>query len=192
VEGRPLEERDLISRARAGDGAAFAQLVQHYQDLAFRTAFMIVGDTADAEDAAEDALVKAYYALDRFRPGAAFRPWLLEIVANTARNRRRAAGRRAHLSLRAASVRPSGDATPSPEAAALADEQRGELLAFVNALREDDRLAIACRYFLELSEGETAAVMRCAPGTVKSRLSRALGRLREQIARSADVEVARG
>jgi RNA polymerase sigma factor (sigma-70 family) len=169
VEGPPLEEPDLIARARAGDSAAFSQLVHQYQDLAFRTAFLIAGNSAEAEDAAQEAIVKAYYALGRFRPEAAFRPWLLQIVANTARNRRRAAGRRAQLALRATSESSSAAEDPSPEAVALAEEERRELLALVNQLHEGDWLAIACRYFLELSEAECAAAMGCAPGTVKSR-----------------------
>ena len=192
MEDPPLEESELIARARAGDSAAFGQLVQQYQELAFRTAFLIAGDSEEAEDAAQEAIVKAYYAIDRFRPEAAFRPWLLQIVANTARNRRRAAGRRVQLALRASSASSSASADPSPEAAALAEEQRRELLAHVNQLHDDDRLAIACRYFLELSHAETAAAMGCAPGTVKSRLSRALQRLRVQLKGSAIVEVARG
>lgn len=190
--GPATEEADLIARARAGDSVAFGQLVRQYQELAFRTAFLIAGNSADAEDAAQEAIVKAYYALDRFRPEAAFRPWLLQIVANTARNRRRAAGRRAQLALRASSASSSTGADQSPEAAAVAEEQRRELLAHVNQLHEDDRLAIACRYFLELSEAESATAMGCAPGTVKSRLSRALERLRRRVNASADAEVARG
>ncbi|CAN5243373.1 hypothetical protein BH20ACT22_BH20ACT22_03920 [soil metagenome] len=121
--------------------------------------------------------MKAFYALPRFRPGAPFRPWLLKIVANEAISRRRAAGRRERLNLRLTEVRPSGDAVPSPEAA-LRDEDRRELLAAVGRLGERDRLAITCRFWLELSEAETAEVLGCARGTVKSRLSRALGRLR--------------
>jgi RNA polymerase sigma factor (sigma-70 family) len=192
VEGPPLEEPDLIARARAGDSAAFSQLVHQYQDLAFRTALLIAGNSAEAEDAAQEAIVKAYYALGRFRPEAAFRPWLLQIVANTARNRRRAAGRRAQLALRATSASSSAGADPSPEAVALAEEERRELLAHVNELHEGDRLAIACRYFLELSEAESAAAMGCAPGTVKSRLSRALQRLRQRLEGLANVELSRG
>ena len=152
--------------------------MRRYQDVAFRTAYLVAGEAAEAEDAAQEALVKAYYALGRFRSGAPFRPWLLTIVANEARNRRVAAGRRAQLAARA-SVAPTGAGTePLPEASALAGEERTVLLRALNVLREEDRRAIACRYFLDLSEAETAATLGCAPGTIKSRLSRALGRHR--------------
>lgn len=168
----------LVERARNGDGQAYDELVRRYQGLAFRTGYLITGGVAEAEDAAQEAFVKAFQALPRFRAGAPFRPWLLQIVANEARNRRKAASRRLHLALRAAADRPSGDAAPSPEAAALAGEERAALLGALNALREDDRRVIAYRYFLDLSEGEMATALGCARGTVKSRLSRALGRLR--------------
>ncbi len=124
--------------------------------------------------------MRAYHALGRFRPGAPLRPWLMRIVANAARNRRTAVARRPTLALSAAADRPSDDPTRSPEAAALVDEQRRELLAAINALREDDRAVIAYRYFLELTEPEMAEALHCARGTVKSRLSRALRRLRER------------
>ena len=83
--------------------------------------------------------------------------------------------------LRVAEERRPGGAVPSPEAALLDFERRDELLAAVAELPERDRQAIACRYFLDLSEEETAAALGCARGTVKSRLSRALGRLRERM-----------
>ena len=176
----PLEESELVERARAGDADAYEELVRRYQALAFRTAYVITRAAAEAEDAAQDAFVKAYFALPRFRRGAPFRPWLLRIVANEARNRRTAAGRRAGLALRAAAA-PRSD-HPSPEAVALAVEQRTELLAAVNALRDDDRLVVTYRYFFGLSEDEMATALGCARGTVKSRLSRALGRLRARMA----------
>jgi RNA polymerase sigma-70 factor, ECF subfamily len=185
VEGRPPGESDLVERAKRGDAAAYGEIVRMYQGIAFRTAYLITRDAADAEDAAQDGFVKAFYALKRFRTGAPLRPWLLQIVANEARNRRRSAGRRAGLALRAAGDSPSGEAAPSPEAALLAAEQREELLAAVNDLREDDRLVIGCRYFLDLSEEETAAMLGWRRGTVKSRLSRALARLRERIEEEA-------
>ena len=149
VGDRPLAtDDDLVARARRGDTRAYGTLVEEHQTLAFRTAYLLTGSAADAEDAVQDAFVKAYKALGRFRQGAPFRPWLLAIVANEARNRRRSAGRREQLALRAAEDPLSGGAVPSPEAALLDVERREELLAAVNELREDDRLAIACRYFL--------------------------------------------
>ena len=181
MEGRPPSESELVERAKRGDAGAYGELVHTYQGIAFRTAYLVVGDAAEAEEAAQDAFVKAYRALARFRSGAPFRPWLLQIVANEARNRRRAAGRRAQLALRAAADNPSGDAAPSPEAAVLETERHEALLEAVNALREEDRLVLACRYFLDLSEEETAAALGWPRGTVKSRLSRALGRLRERL-----------
>ena len=152
-----------------------------HQGIAFRTAYLITGDAQDAEDAAQEAFVKAYRALGRFRPGAPFRPWLLQIVANEARNRRRSAGRRAGLALRAAAEEPSGDAAPSPEAALVASERRRELLAALERLREEERLVLACRFFLDLSEEETAAALGIRRGTVKSRQSRALDQLRSEL-----------
>ena len=94
-----------------------------HQGIAFRIAYLVAGDERDAEEAAQDAFVKAFRALGRFRRGAPFRPWLLEIVSNEARNRRRSAARHARIALRSASSaaaedRP-GDAAPSPEAALL-------------------------------------------------------------------------
>ena len=169
----------LVERACRGDPAAFEELVLAYQSLAFRTAFMITRDAADAEEAAQDGFVKAHRALGRFRRGEPFRPWLLAIVANEARNRRRTRGRRAALALRAAAETdaPHDD----PEEAALATERRQWLLTAVERLRDDDRDVLACRYFLELSEEETAAALGIARGTVKSRTHRALSRLQGEL-----------
>src|SRR2546423_8619077 len=133
----------------------YEELVRRYQDVAVRTAHLISPD-GDAEDAAQEAFVKAYAALGRFRSGSPFRPWLLRIVANEARNRRRSAGRRANLALRAAEDRRPDDAAPSPESALLASERRAALLAPGHGLRDDDRDVISARYFLEVSEHETA------------------------------------
>ena len=160
---------------------AYEELVRRHQAVALRTAHLFAPD-GDAEDAVQEAFVKAHAALGRFRPGSPFRPWLLRIVANEARNRRRSAGRRAGLALRSAEDRRPGDAAPSPESAVLVDERRRWLLGGVNALRDQDREVIAARFFLELSEAETAEVLGLPRGTVKSRLSRALGRLRERLA----------
>jgi RNA polymerase sigma factor (sigma-70 family) len=133
----------------------------------FRLAYVITGSAADAEDAVQDAFVKAWRALGRFRAGEPFRPWLLRIVANEARNRRRSAGRRVRLALRAAHERPEDDLDRRP------------LLDALNELPPDAQAVLVCRYLLGLSEQETAAALDLAHGTVKSRTSRALERLRE-------------
>jgi RNA polymerase sigma factor (sigma-70 family) len=185
VEGRPLDDTELIERARRGDVMAYEELVRRYHEVAVRTAHVVAPD-GDAEDACQEAFVKAWRALGRFRADAPFRPWLLRIVANEARNRRRSAGRRTGLALRLAGDRPSRDAAPSPESAVLDQESREDLLRAVNALRDEDREVIGARYFLELNEAETAETLGIPRGTVKSRLSRALDRLRAELERAAD------
>ncbi len=184
MEGRPLTDSDLIERARRGDVAAYEELVRRYEMLAFRTAVLICRDADEARDAAQEGFVRAWHALPRFRAGAEPRPWILQIVANAARNRRRGSTRRESLALRLAQDRPSGGAAPSPEAAVLAGERRQELLAAVNGLRDEDREVLAFRWFLDLGEAEMAAALGIPRGTVKSRLSRAMGRLRAAL--SAD------
>jgi RNA polymerase sigma factor (sigma-70 family) len=181
VVDRPLDEAELVERARRGDLGAWETIVRAHQGIAFRTAYLLSGNAADAEEAAQDAFVKAYRALGRFRRGAPLRPWLLRIVANEAKNRRRAAGRREALALREAAENRPGGAVPSPEAALLSGEERKRLLAAVERLPDEQRDAIACRYFLELSEAETAAALGIRRGTVKSRLSRGLERLRAEL-----------
>ena len=181
MEDRPPQEAALVARAKRGELEAYEEIVRMHQTIAFRTAWVITRSSADAEEATQDAFVKAHAALPRFRDGAPFRPWLLAIVANEARNRVRSAGRRAGLALRVAEERRPDDAVPSPEAALLGSERRELLLAAIERLPEQSRDAIACRYLLELSEEETAAALDCPRGTVKSRVSRALERLRAEL-----------
>jgi len=185
VVSRPPTEDELVERARRGDSAAFGTLIREHQEIAFRTAFLIARNAADAEEAAQSGFVKAFGALPRFRRGAPLRPWLLAIVANEARNRRRSAWRREQLAQRAATELPSGDAAPSPEGSVLAAEQRATLLAALETLRDEERLVLSCRYLLDLSEEETAATLRIRRGTVKSRTSRALERLRAELGEEA-------
>lgn len=188
-------EAKLVERARAGDPDAYGDLVTIHQAAAFRVAYLLLGTPADAEDAAQEAFVKAHAALWRFRAGRPFRPWLLEIVANEARNRRRSLGRRARLLdraetlLRGAAVPPD---TAAAEAVVLAGEARAEVRIALAALRREERAVVACRYLLDLSEAETAAALGIPAGTVKSRLSRGLASLREEMAGSpAGVEAVR-
>ena len=183
MEATPEGERHLIERARHGDVSAFESLVRAHQEVAFRTAWIASGGADDAEDAAQEGFMKAFAALPRFRVDAPFRPWLLTIVANEARNRRRSASRREALALRTP-LAATGKAAlePSPESAILAAERRVALLDALSRLPEADREVVAYRYLLELSEAETAAALGVPVGTAKSRLSRALNRLRAVMA----------
>ena len=167
-------DAEFVVGARAGDVDAFTALVERYRHPALRLAYGIAGD--EAEDAVQDAFVKAFRKLDTFRPGSTFRPWLLTIVANEARNRRRSRSRRASLELR---VRQQPIAIgAASDTLAIDHEQRRRLVAAVSELPDHHREVVALRFFAGLSESETAQVLACPLGTAKSRLSRALDALR--------------
>lgn len=174
----------LVERARDGDAAAFGDLVTRHRDLAMRVA-RVVAPAADLEDAVQEAFVKAWFALPRFRPGAPFRPWLCRIVANEAKNRTRSAKRREALVLRAATgtdARTEAAPDRSPEEVALARDEAEVLVRAMNGLRGDDRLVIAYRWLFDMSEAEMAEALDVPVGTVKSRLSRAMTKLRTRLA----------
>ena len=173
MDGGDQAPDDRPVRARRGDARAYESLVEEHQAIAFRTAYLITGSAVDAEEAAQEAFVRAWLALRRFRRGADFRPWLLAIVANEARNRVRNRRRREGLAERAA--RELAWQPPPADASSLSD---GRLRDALTALPERDRSVIACRFVLDLGEQETAAVLGIARGTVKSRTARALDRLR--------------
>jgi RNA polymerase sigma-70 factor (ECF subfamily) len=178
----PHDQRDehlLLHRARTGDHRAYAALVQPHQELALRLSYLITRDVHEAEDAVQEALVKTYFSLRRFHAGRPFRPWLLRIVINEAKDRQRASSRRRRLLAQL-------DEQPEPVSqtaeAAFVDRARlEEVLAAIESLREEERLVIACRALLGLSEEETAAALALPLGTTKSRYARARASLRQTI-----------
>jgi RNA polymerase sigma-70 factor (ECF subfamily) len=167
---------------RDGDRDAYAELVSRHAPVAIRTAALL-GAGGEAEDVVQEAFVKAYAALDRFRPGAPFRPWLLRIVANEARNLHRGAGRRATRERRAwEQSQPLLLARSHDPADSLVSSERQALLVRGLArLSPEHRQVVTCRYLLDLDEAETAAVLGWPRGTVKSRLHRALRRLQANL-----------
>jgi RNA polymerase sigma-70 factor (ECF subfamily) len=179
------DDADLIERAKRGDVDAYGDLVRRYQHDARRTAAAIAG-VAVADDAAQEAFVRAYDFLPRFRPGAPFRPWLLTVVANVARNHCRSAGRWARALRRSGERGGQSVTAPSAEEEALTRRRSRDLRAAVDGLPPRYREVVACRYLMDLSEDETARVLGLARGTVKSRLSRALDRLERQLEREVD------
>jgi RNA polymerase sigma-70 factor (ECF subfamily) len=174
VAGGGADDHELVSRARRGDVAAYEELVRRYQGVATRVARAVAG--ADAEDVAQEAFVRAYHALDRFREGAPFRPWLLRIVVNGGRNATRARSRREQLAARA----PVEQARGFEDDVVLDDERRA-LRDALHRLPQRDREVLTFRYLEGMSEAETSVALGCRVGTVKSRTSRALDRLRATI-----------
>lgn len=184
---RDAREMPLVRRARDGDTDAFGELVMMHQQAAFRVAHLLAGDPADAEEAAQEGFVRAWGAMHRFRDDAPFRPWLLAIVGNEARNRRRGRTRRERLLARASAVVHRGHEDSADLGVILAEVQ-ADVRAALDALGPGERSVVACRYLLELSEAETAAALGIPAGTVKSRLHRGLGRLRATLEDDARTE----
>ena len=188
LEGLPApapEERDLVERARAGDHGAYATLVREHEQAAFRVAYVLLGSAADAEDVAQEAFVKAYRALGRFRAGSPFRPWLLRIVGNEARNHRRAAGRRSVPSGSGARARAGAERVSRRTTSSSGARAARHLLAAVDALAEGERTAILARYVIGLTDEETAAALGVPRATVKMRAWRGLKKLRRELGEEA-------
>lgn len=184
-----MNEADQIIQARQGSTAvniaAWATLVSHHQDVLFRLAYLMVGDVDEAEDVAQEAFIRAFYALDRFEPARPLRPWLLQIVRNLARNRRRSVRRYLVAVGRWWQATSMNEAVPTiaGPTGIIREQEAQELWQAVQQLATSDQEVIYLRYFLELSVADTAVTLGVAEGTVKSRLSRALVRLRTVVER---------
>jgi RNA polymerase sigma-70 factor (ECF subfamily) len=176
-------DADLVGRVRAGDTDAYAVLVRRHAPMAMRTA-VLLGAGSDAEDVVQEALVKAHRSLGSFRTDRPFRPWLLRIVANETRNAHRSAARRSAREER--DGRSPSVAVLDPSAEVVQREDKEGLLAAVGALPDKLRRVVVCRYLLELDEASTALVLGLPRGTVKSRLSRGLARLRADLATTVE------
>lgn len=165
----------LIERAAQGDNDAWAQIMRQQQEAIFRLAWLLLDDAAEAEDVAQETFLHAYRALARFDVTRPLRPWLLQIAHNLASNRRRGL-RRAWKRLQLLLVGEN-----HAQAAKDAFEVSAEVDALWRSVRQlgaGDQQVIFLRYYLELSIEECAQSLEVAPGTVKSRLHRALARLR--------------
>lgn len=177
-----MSDPDLIIRARQGDETAWENLVRQHQQAVFRLAYLLLSDADEAEDVAQETFIRAFRSLSRFDPNRPLRPWLLQITGNLARNRRRAIGRYLAALGRLVRTAPEPVLEEAPEASWRTDDAQ-DLWKAIRRLSATDQEVIYLRYFLELSVAETAEAMEVAPGTVKSRLSRALNRLRQVVER---------
>jgi len=171
-----LDESTLIRHATDGDAAAWEPLVLAHQEAVFRLCYLLLGDPDDAEDIAQETFLRAWKYLRRFDAARPLRPWLLSIASNLASNRRRSAGR--YLSALVRAFRNEPASSTSIEEKSTQQLEASQLWKAVQTLSLPDQQIVYLRYFLELSVAETATVLNIAEGTVKSRLNRALDRLR--------------
>lgn len=176
VEAGLGTDEGLIERATSGDADAFAELVAPHLALARRIAAS-AGQASDAEDAVQNALMKAHRSLASLDAGRDFAPWFLTIVRNEALNQGRTA-RRQEAAVGRFGDQPQRFASAPAEDIAIADVHRADIRAAVDRLNPTDRAVIETRFLHEHTEAETAAELGLPIGTVKSRTSRALRRLR--------------
>ncbi len=177
------DDRVLVERSQAGDVAAFELLVEKYKQRAYRLAARVLGDTEEALDVAQEAFIKVYQALPRFKGQSAFYTWLFRIVMNLAvdRHRQRAARQRAFGSEEVPPEeweRTAADEGPGAAEAAVSAERRAKIARALDALPEHHRTIIILSDIEGLSYREIANVLGCPIGTVMSRLHNARKRLR--------------
>jgi RNA polymerase sigma factor (sigma-70 family) len=189
--GRAIDDAEAVARSLDGDLDAYAVLVARYTMRAHRAAFLL-GAGEEADDIVQEAFVKAFRHLRRFRAGEPFGPWLLRIVSNETKNLIRSRQRRAALWVRFSTAEADTAAGRDPVDEVLAGQRRAELLDAVNALPERERRVVTCRYFLDLSAAETARVLGWPLRSVKSRTFRALCRLRGLLVAGHEGEVGGG
>jgi RNA polymerase sigma-70 factor (ECF subfamily) len=176
-----VDEIDLTARAQQGDGSAWEQLVRQHQEAVFRLAYLLLGDADEAEDVAQETFIRAFRALDRFDTSRPLRPWLLRITTNLAYNHRRSIGRYLAAARRMFLFTPESVTSIEGQSSQHWDAQL--LWQAVRRLNAVDQQVIYLRYFLDLSEAEMATTLNIASGTVKSRLHRAMRRLRAVVER---------
>lgn len=165
---------------------AWEALVRRHQEPAFRLAYLILGDAAQAEDVTQEAFIRAYRHIDKYDPTRPFRPWLFAITANLARNQIRSVGRYLAAVQRLINRQPERIKKHNPEHVENKISRRWQSQTMWHAIQRldgKDQQIIFLRYYLDLPVAETASTLGIAEGTVKSRLHRALSRLQGIIER---------
>src|SRR5882724_10321641 len=193
-------EQVLIRRVQAGDAEAFYQLVRPYERAVFLAAVAIVKNDADAEEVAQEAILKAFKALGRFRQEAKFSTWLIQIAINEAKMRLRKDRRHLYESIDEGRLGDDGDYTPRdfadwreiPSEALEQKELRGALTKALDSLSEKDRTVLILRDVQHLSITETAQALGLSEANVKTRLSRARLQMRDALAPGFDGAWSRG
>jgi RNA polymerase sigma-70 factor (ECF subfamily) len=181
---------DVIERSQAGDERAFAELFRQYKNLVYKTAYLMLDEPQEAEDALQEVFLRVHRSLGSYRPSkGAFTTWLHRITVNHCINRTRKRGLRF---LRIAQVHP-GDMLNQPSPEGRLDDKDAVVQA-MRGLSVKLRAVVVLRYYWDMTYGEIAEALGIPLGTVKSRLNAALRALRMELeplapARLADQEV---
>jgi len=186
-----LPEARLISRLRAGDLAAFEELVTHFERPVFALCFRLLGDAEEARDAAQETFLKVYRGLSGFRGEAGLKTWIYRIAINQAMNQKRWWRRRHRDETISLDItRGQSEATlgsmlagrgSSPEAEAISSEREHSIMRALGEIKEEYRIALMLREIEELSYEEIAETLSISIGTVKSRIARGREELRRRV-----------
>ncbi len=175
--GSPRSDEELAAAAQRGDHQAYRELIDRYKPMAFGYAVAHLGNRDQAEDVVQDAFVRAYAALDRFRTSACWGAWIMRIVRNACRDalRRRMVRRDVPLDPRLP------DSGPSPAEELIAAEQQEALRRAVEALPEKFRVPVRMHYGSRMTYKEIAVALNLRESTVVGRMAGALRLLRRRM-----------
>ena len=171
-------DRDLVNRTLSGDDEAFEDLFCEYRDRLFRTAFYMLKDHAKAQDAVQDAFVKAYKTIATCRDGGAFSAWIRRITVNRCLDLLRTRTRHKEVALPAEEILPHGKSV-SPESVLEFDEFSSALNDALSTLGDEHRTTFVLHAMEGMKHKEIAKAMKCKEGTVMSRLFHARKKLQE-------------
>lgn len=183
-----LVDDQLLEKSRSGDVEAFEQLISKYEKKIYTIAYRFMGNHEDASDLAQEAMLKAYRSMAKFRGDASFKTWLYHITANVCRDELRKRSKRQEVSLDQPLVFEDGEAprqtadwSAVPEDLYESKEMQEYLGKLIRGLTDEYRMVIVMRELQGLSYEEIAMKLDCSLGTVKSRLSRARKALKDKI-----------
>ena len=185
-----VEEHILVQRALVGDREAFAGLVRAYQGPVYNLAYRMLGNPAEAEEAAQETFVRIYQRLGTYDPQQKLASWVLAIASHYCIDRLRR--RKVSLSLEEAPDQEASEPTETPEPALLAQEREGEIQALLAGLPEGYRLVLVLRYWQDLSYEEMARVLGTSESAVKARLHRARELMARHLSKRQETQPIRG